>query len=61
MEDNGAGLKDASTLLNVPFEIDLEKYELKESFNDALKRLNEFIKANFKPEEIYAVDQSHWR
>ena len=42
-------------------EFDIKRVEMDEHFRHALDRLNEFMRANFKPEEIHAVMTSPWR
>jgi hypothetical protein len=54
-------LEGASTALGQPMEVDIEGVELSSQFTTALERLNEFIRTNFKAEEIHAALKSRWR
>ena len=51
----------AAQALNKPLEIDIHRVEISSSFNQALGDLDEFIRKNFKPEEIRAVQDNRWR
>ena len=54
-------LGEAASALGQPMEIDIRRVEMNAHFQQALSDLDEFIRKNFKPEEVQAAQSSRWR
>lgn len=54
-------LGEAAKALGQSMQIDIKRVEMDAHFQKALSDLDEFIRKNFKPEEVQAAQSSRWR